>query len=473
MKVSQKKADDGKINLEVSATSDEVNKALQAAQIAFADSMGLTPQKDKTPAQAAEEQLGIKNLDSVVESSAIDGLVPLALDKRNIIPLFPPKAEPKTPFKRDRSFSFTMTVTPKPEYELTSYDPVEITVSPYEFDEKEVDQQIADLAQRYTTYVTADPKPVEKGDSCLLSMECYENGEISKNLTTDSRTYVAGEGYMPEGFDEEILGMQPGETKSFTFEGPGLDDDYNEIMQEIDCTVTVKEIQKPVDPVINDEWVATNMPMYDSLDALRDNIRSGLEKQDREAYESYRMQLAASELAKRFEGSIDDEAYEATRASLLNDMRVNLQQQGKSWDDFLEENGGEQQVGMMLMLQTREVLVQGFSLDAVFRHEHLTLSDQDILDACRAMNPRANPQQTRNQFEQSGRGFVLRETAERMKANKWVLEHAIVTIAESQSQSGDESEPKSASSSEDADTSPAASEQESDGSSPQSSSDAT
>ncbi len=429
MKVTQKKIEDGKVRLEASVTAEEVNNALQAAHSGFADTMGLAPQKDKTVAQAAEESMGIKNLDSVVESSAIDALVPLALDKKNIVPSFPPKAEPKTPFKRDRPFTFTMDVTLKPEYELKSYDPVEITVEPFKFDESSVDEQLAEMANRYTTYEADDPKPVEKGDSCLLAMKCFENGEEIQGLTSDGRTFVAGEGYMPEGFEENILGMQPGETKSFTFEGPGVDEEYNEITQVIDCTVTVKEIQKAVVPEINDEWIKTNMPMYKDLADLRQNIKTSLKTRERENYENYKRQLAASELARRFEGEIADEVYEATRANILNDIRTNLQQQGKSWDDFLEENGGEQQFGMLLMLQSRDILVQGYSLDAVFRHEHLTIADEDIEAACRVMNPQSNPKATRQQLEQSGRGFVLRESAERMKANQWVLDHAIVKRA--------------------------------------------
>ena len=44
-------------------------------------------------------------------------------------------------------------------------------------------------------------------DSCLLAMESYENGEKLPGLTTDARTYSAGAGLMPDGFDENIIGM--------------------------------------------------------------------------------------------------------------------------------------------------------------------------------------------------------------------------------------------------------------------------
>lgn len=428
MKVTQKKTAEGTIRLEAIATAAEVNNALQAASVAFAQSMGLAPMPNKTVAQVAEERMGIKNLDSLVEGSAIETLVPLALDRKGIVPAYPPKAQPTSPFKRDRQFSFQLDVQPKTAYELSSYEPVEITVPAFQLDETLVDKQIEEVAKSYTAYVAVDPKPLEKGDSCALSMECYEKGELLKGLSTDNRTYTAGEGYMPEGFDAGIYGMMPGETRSFTFEGPSFDDDFNETVQVVDCTVTLKEIQKATTPVIDDEWIKTNMPMYKDYADFRGEIRRNLERQVGEEYESYKMQAAVSQLARRFQGSIADEVYEAMRDSLVGNLRNQLRQQGKSWEDFVSENGGEQQFGMMLMMQTRETLVQGFALDAVFRHEHLRITDEDIEAVCRSMNPNVPPKRMREQVEQSGHGFALRESAERMKANKWVLEHAIVHV---------------------------------------------
>ena len=97
------------------------------------------------------------------------------------------------------------------------------------------------------------------------------------------------------------------------------------------------------------------------------------------------------------------------------------------WEQFVAANGGEQQFGMMLMMQVREVLVNGFCLDAVYRHERMSLTDADLDAACLAMNPQGNPRIMREQLEAAGRSFALRETAERQKALNWVVDHAHIT----------------------------------------------
>ena len=430
MKISKIKKADGKTILEVTASADDVNKAFALAELDFANSMGINPTPGKTLAQIAEEKMGIKNLDSIIEANAVEALAPFAIDQSGIAPAFPPHPTPSTALKRNQEFSFTMEVTPKPDYELTSYDPIEITLPEFTINEAEVDAQIQQLAERNTTYTTADPKPLEKGDACLVAIKCYEDGKELTGLTTDGRTYVAGEGYMPADFDAHIFGMEPGETRKFVFEGPSVDENYNEFTQKFDCEVTLKEIQKPVVPTIDDAWLSTNLPMYKSLDDLRTEIRGNIERRDREQYEAYKRQVAASVLGERFEGKIADEVYESARDNLMRNIRIGLQQQGMSWEDYVSQNGGEQQINMMLMLQTREMVVQGYALDAVFRHENLGLSEDDIDEACHMMAPNANPKQVRQQIENEGKNFVLRESAERLKANKWVADHAKVTIQE-------------------------------------------
>ncbi len=427
MKVTEKKLDDGRILLEAVAATAEVSQAFTMAQYGFAQQMNLQMQPGKTVAQAAEEQLGIKDLDAIVQKQAIDYLMPFAIDKRNIMPAFPPEPKATSPLKRGQTFSFELAVTPKPDYELTSYDPVTITVPPMEIAQAEIDEQLAQIAESYAEFVSDAPHPVGKGDSFQLSLEASRGGERMDNLSTEGRTYLMGMGFMPEDFEENLLGMEVGESKSFSFGMPG--EPEGEQGDPIDCTVTIKEMQKKVVPELDDAWVEKYMPMYRDAAAFRGGLVERMTAERAAQYENMKLQMTAAELGKRFQGRIADEVYESMRTSLLSNLRGQLQQEGIPFDQFVESQGGEQQFGMMLMMQARQMLVQGYALDALFRHEGLTLADEDIEEACRSMNPQ-NPQAARREMEESGHGFALREAAERMKANKWLLEHSVVNVQE-------------------------------------------
>ncbi len=427
MNVTEEKLDDQYVMLKAQASPAEVNHAFEMAQVNFARQMGIQPDQDTTIAQLAEEQLGVKDLDAVVQPQVPEYLVPYAVDKCNLMPAFPPQAEPGQPAVRNQPYSFKTKVMLTPEFELDSYDPVTIEVPPFSFDETEVDRYFDQLADNYATFETDEPHPVGQGDSFLLALDATHAGEHMDNLSTDGRTYIMGMHLMPPDFEQQLMGMDVGESKSFSFEMPGAGGDGKP--GTVDCTVRVLAMQRKILPTIDDEWVQKNMPVFKSAAELRDDVAERLKSDHEAQYEADKLQMAAAELAKRFNGDIDDAIIESTKKTLENNLRIQAAQQGASFEQFVQSEGGRQKFDAALEQQTRATLAQGYALDALFRHENLTLSGADLNEAGAAMNPN-NPAQIRHDMEENGRGFALRELAQRIKSNRWLLDHASVVVKE-------------------------------------------
>lgn len=433
MKIKEKKLAQGKVSLEAKASAKEVESAFSTAYYIFAQTAGLQPQPGKTVPQVAREKLGIKDLDNLLQDKVMEALVPFAIDKSGLQPAYPPQVIKASAPQHGRELSFVLELQPKAHYELSSYDPVEIEVPPFTVDESLVDKQVEELAKRSVQYGRAtEQHAVRKGDSALLEMRCVDkkSGEEIKALCSDARTFTTGKGNMPQGFEDAVIGMEPGEEKSFEFEGPDFDERGRETVQVVEATVRVIELQEEQVPAITDEWVATHMGMFKTVEELRGNIRKSLEGYTREQYDAQCRQMCAGQLALRFEGRIPDEAYEAMREDLLADLDRQLSAQGMSRDDYIEKQGGEQQFSMMLIVQSREMLAQGYALDALFEHEGLVLEDADYTLGAKDLMPQRDPLQTRQQLERTGRKFILREAAQRRKAAQWALDHAVVTVKE-------------------------------------------
>ncbi len=176
-------------------------------------------------------------------------------------------------------------------------------------------------------------------------------------------------------------------------------------------------------PQIDDAWVKENFSPLKTVQQLRDEIRKqGLAAKTREVagMKSY---MAASEFAKRLTDTIPDELYELTRDDIVHSMQQQLNAQGRTLQDYIQQAGGEQQFSMQLMMQTREVLVQGFSLDALARHLKLEVTDDDIAETFSMMAP-GYEVQARMDFEATGRMYQIYEGALRNKASKWLIDNA-------------------------------------------------
>ena len=178
MKVVQVERDERSVTLEVTATEQEVSRAFEVAEINFCQAMGVRMDSNKSLAQSASEQMGISNLDMLVNQQAVDALVPMAIDKHDIYPAFMPSVQSNDLAMRGKPFKFSVKVVLKPAFELASYDPVQISVYPYEGDDSVVEAQLADLAKRGAEYIDIDEKrPVAQGDAINLSLVCKQNGK--------------------------------------------------------------------------------------------------------------------------------------------------------------------------------------------------------------------------------------------------------------------------------------------------------
>ena len=166
------------------------------------------------------------------------------------------------------------------------------------------------------------------------------------------------------------------------------------------------------------------------VETFRSRTRKQLEQEAVKAAEGELMDRAVRELATRFKGSIDDIWYESTRDDLLRTYEEQAKAQGTDLDGMLAAQGmDKQQFNMMLMLQVREMLVQGFVLDAWARHYGLEATEDDVLYVANLMSNNRGKLMLDNLREAGEEEQLkgLEMAARRYVANKDLLEKAHIT----------------------------------------------
>lgn len=338
-------------------------------------------------------------------------------------PLFTSRSE----LSMGEPFRFTARWALLPQFELSSYDPITITPPDRRASTEMVDEQIQRILMQWARYERTDEvRPVKSGDVVLLALRTLIDGELVEGLCFDERVYTTGIGAMPEDFERQIIGMVPGEEKRFTFEGVA-DYDANEqpIMGTYKAEAKLIALERQVLPELTDEWVALNMPDCKTVIGLRSSVRNALDAQLEGEYRHYLNYIAASELAKRFEGHIPDVAYEAMRDEIQAQFDREAASMNMTREQYMQAQGAnEQQYSVRMVLQVRERLAQSIALDAYARHFGLEVEEADLQEFFKASAPAGAEDELRRQLEVSGRMYLAYEGARRLKANDHLVANA-------------------------------------------------
>jgi trigger factor len=178
----------------------------------------------------------------------------------------------------------------------------------------------------------------------------------------------------PPGFDEQLLGLTPGQTKSFSIRFPA-DYTISEMANaEVTYTVVVKELRRRVLPELDDEF-AKDLGEFDTLAALRARVREDLEHEAGHAAEREQRSELMKQLAARVPFEVPSGLVERELDRRLEDFARRLMEQkldprqaGIDWDAFRES---QREVA-------REAVASALYLDEVARREKLDATAEEI-----------------------------------------------------------------------------------------------
>ena len=137
-----------------------------------------------------------------------------------------------------------------------------------------VDLALQRLRDRGARFEPVEGRGVDHGDTIVLDLERQDPGgkpDAHKDVSIEM-----GAKANPPGFDEQLLGLEPGATKSFTLHYPS-DYPIGELANsDVSYTVAIKGLKRRVLPELDDEF-AKDLGEFDTLAALKTRVREDLE----------------------------------------------------------------------------------------------------------------------------------------------------------------------------------------------------
>ena len=195
--------------------------------------------------------------------------------------------------------SITANVEVLPDFSVEDVSQLEVPMKVARVTDEDVDTMLQSYREQKATHRDVTDRGVEKDDLIKIDFESTVDGKPYENSSGQDYAVQVG-GHLIAGFDEQILGMQIGETRNFKLTLP--DDHPNKEVagKEVDFQVTLKGIQVKELPELNDAFAQTADPNkgYQTLDELKAGIRQELEDYERKQARKEAEKALAEKLAE-------------------------------------------------------------------------------------------------------------------------------------------------------------------------------
>lgn len=418
--------EDGKTQVAIELTEQEVKKHIDSffKDLAKNRIPGFRP--GKAPRKVLERNFGgHEAIYAEITSDMVNGVLPLALDSKDVIFIDDPKlVDEKVESVEDgKPYTFEVYGEVAPKLTLTSVEPVEIEMPPATATDEEIEAQLESLRDYYYEFEEVD-RAAEEGDYVMMSIDAKADGVAVDALNSPSRLVELGSDALPKELTDQVLGMKKDETKEFDFEVAEDDEQLADFKgKTIHAEVTVSKVQTKELPTLDEEFA--KRIGFDTLEQTREEIANQINTQRERQLPELKERRCVEALAKRIEGEIPESYINYSRDEVLREFFNNLQSAGITFDQFLAQRGiSADEFRADLDDEAKENAEQSLALDALFEARGMELTDADIDEQFQVVD---DPAAARKSWEESGRMSLLREGIRRSKAAQWLIDNAIVT----------------------------------------------
>ena len=229
-------------------------------------------------------------------------------------------------------------VTPvKPDVTIEKYTGIKIDKYEYTVTDADVDKDIDATRERFAESVEVTDRPAQNGDNVNIDFEGKMDGKAFDGGTAKGYDLTLGAGQFIGGFEEQVVGMNAGETKDVNVTFP---EDYQAAElkgKPAVFTVTVHKNSAKVLPALDEEFA--KKVGSDSVEAYRAKVRERLEKAAASRSLNETENAIITEIAKTAKAEIPDAMIEKQEEYSMQRMEYSLMYQGIKLDDYLKYVG--------------------------------------------------------------------------------------------------------------------------------------
>jgi len=276
-----------------------------------------------------------------------DGGFKLATEPKVVLPTEEGAVEEVITGKSDLAYTVEMEIVPP--ITLADFKSLKLERQTAPVEDSEIDQALQTLADQnrpFAAKADANDGAAEKGDRVTISFEGSLAGKPFEGGSGEDVPMVLGSGQFIPGFEDHLLGIKSGESRTFDVKFPESYPAPTVAGKEATFAVTAKAVDAPSPVTIDDEFAKTLG--LESLAKLREALRERIEREHAAATRQKIKRTLLDQLDERhkFEPppSLVDEEFNNVWTSIENDLK----QQGRTFADegTTEEKAREEYRGI-------------------------------------------------------------------------------------------------------------------------------
>ena len=373
--------------LTVKVTAEEFGRAVDAAIREKGKKLSVPGfRKGKAPKALLEKAYGREYFYQDAVNATYGAAYDAAVKKADIVPV--DRADIELVECSEDGYTFTATVTVKPEVKVKDYKGIKVTKNAVTVSDEQVEAELNRMLERNARYVDVEGRPSQMGDIAEIDYEGFKDGVAFEGGKGEHYDLTLGSGSFIPGFEEQVCGHNVGDEFDVNVSFP---EDYpSEELKGAPVVFKCKlhAIKSKELPAADDDF-AKDVSEYDPLDELKASIKDRLQKKADEDTDKQVEEQLVDVLIANTEAEIPECMYEARIEDMASDFENRLAQSGLTLDEYLKYTGADKETFLAGFRPQAERQVKiRLALEAIAQAENITMTEEEMNDEFKSLAER-------------------------------------------------------------------------------------
>ena len=371
--------------LTIEVPAEDVDKAIEKAYHKIKNQVALPGfRKGKVPQYMIEKQYGVEVFYEDAANFMIQDSYSEEIKNCEEEIVSQPDIE-VTQIEKGKPFIYTATVAIKPEVKLGEYKGLSYYKEAGAITDEDVQKELERVQELNSRRVPVENRPAQKDDIVDINYEGSVDGVLFDGGKADNYQLTLGSGTFIPGFEDQIIGHNPGEEFDVNVTFP--EDYHAENLKGKEAVFKCKlnEIKVKELPELDDEFAA-EVSEFDTLEEYKADVKKNLEEAREAENKRFAENQLVDEAIENAEMIIPDPMVDAESYQVARSYQMNLEQQGFSLDQYLKMVN---QTPEQFIEMTKPVALHNIKsrlvLEQIAKEENLEVTDEELAEDIKKM----------------------------------------------------------------------------------------